>query len=332
MIVRYDSSDLGTVAVLELDRGERESLRAAVSGLVELDADIHSVDGVIQAILAQSCVAHSVRAAILNERFNGEVLAVSIRPVIRPADLPTGPTPEHWSQADGPDTSFAAWTGLLVGSMFGVPIGWSSQQAGRIVTDVVPTPGMEQSKVSSSSHEELTWHTEDAFHPERADWVGLLALRNPDNVVTTIGAIPWTHIDHPHVEILTQPRFSIRADDAHENPDAGGRSEVALLEREHDELCIRADRDFTTVHDPDDEAARDALRWLFTTVDANLTALPIEVGTMTFLNNRRAVHGRAPFRPRFDGTDRWLKRVNIADVNGRIRLKSTISNSLVLER
>jgi enduracididine beta-hydroxylase len=31
-----------------------------------------------------------------------------------------------------------------------------------------------------------------------------------------------------------------------------------------------------------------------------------------FVDNYRAVHCRSSFAARFDGTDRWLKRVNVA--------------------
>lgn len=34
-------------------------------------------------------------------------------------------------------------------------------------------------------------------------------------------------------------------------------------------------------------------------------------GDCVFIDNFRAVHGRKSFRARYDGTDRWLKRLNI---------------------
>jgi alpha-ketoglutarate-dependent taurine dioxygenase len=35
-------------------------------------------------------------------------------------------------------------------------------------------------------------------------------------------------------------------------------------------------------------------------------------GECLFIDNYRAVHGRSSFKARFDRTDRWLKRINIA--------------------
>jgi alpha-ketoglutarate-dependent taurine dioxygenase len=37
----------------------------------------------------------------------------------------------------------------------------------------------------------------------------------------------------------------------------------------------------------------------------------MESGDFCFLDNYRVVHGRKPFKARHDGTDRWLKRVNV---------------------
>jgi alpha-ketoglutarate-dependent taurine dioxygenase len=47
-------------------------------------------------------------------------------------------------------------------------------------------------------------------------------------------------------------------------------------------------------------------------------------GDVLVIDNDRAVHGRSPFVPRYDGTDRWLKRALVVrelpygDVFGRV--------------
>jgi L-asparagine oxygenase len=38
------------------------------------------------------------------------------------------------------------------------------------------------------------------------------------------------------------------------------------------------------------------------------TAVVLEPGDLLVIDNSVAVHGRSPFTPRFDGTDRWLQR------------------------
>ena len=37
----------------------------------------------------------------------------------------------------------------------------------------------------------------------------------------------------------------------------------------------------------------------------------LQPGDVAFIDNYRAAHGRKSFRARYDGTDRWLKQLNI---------------------
>jgi hypothetical protein len=37
----------------------------------------------------------------------------------------------------------------------------------------------------------------------------------------------------------------------------------------------------------------------------------VEPGDIVFIDNFQAVHGRKPFRARYDGRDRWLKRISV---------------------
>jgi alpha-ketoglutarate-dependent taurine dioxygenase len=46
-------------------------------------------------------------------------------------------------------------------------------------------------------------------------------------------------------------------------------------------------------------------------MDDHLRDLRLEAGDFCFIDNFRVVHGRKPFTPRHDGTDRWLKRINV---------------------
>ncbi len=57
--------------------------------------------------------------------------------------------------------------------------------------------------------------------------------------------------------------------------------------------------------------ARKALDGLVAAIDAAVEPVVLEPGDCCFVDNLRAVHGRNPFKARFDGTDRWLKRLNI---------------------
>ncbi|WP_248963652.1 TauD/TfdA family dioxygenase [Sphaerisporangium perillae] len=44
--------------------------------------------------------------------------------------------------------------------------------------------------------------------------------------------------------------------------------------------------------------------------------MSLESGEFCFIDNYRVVHGRKPFGARHDGTDRWLKRINVTATCG----------------
>ncbi|WP_208886289.1 guanitoxin biosynthesis L-enduracididine beta-hydroxylase GntD [Streptomyces sp. PBH53] len=240
-----------------------------------------------------------------------------------------GPTPAGWRAADTPPSLPYAFLLMLFSALLGDAITWRTQQEGRMVGDVVPTEGMEHSLISASSHSELSWHTEDAFSPYRADWVGLLCLRNADLTPTTLAVPDLGAAPEGVVDVLRRRRFFVVPDNAHDGvPSAGaGPADVAdaltdvtlarrtpppvaLISGPPKAPVVRVDRDFTSVAPGDAEAAR-ALDWLIAHLDANLRDLPLAPGDIAFIDNRNAVHGRRPFHPRYNGTDRWLKRVNI---------------------
>jgi len=47
------------------------------------------------------------------------------------------------------------------------------------------------------------------------------------------------------------------------------------------------------------------------TIDDNLREVVLQPGDCFFIDNYRIVHGRKAFKARYDGTDRWLKRINL---------------------
>jgi alpha-ketoglutarate-dependent taurine dioxygenase len=61
-------------------------------------------------------------------------------------------------------------------------------------------------------------------------------------------------------------------------------------------------------HDWEAQQALDALTAL---IDTNLVDIVLQPGDFFFIDNYRAVHGRKPFKARYDGNDRWIKRISM---------------------
>jgi hypothetical protein len=73
---------------------------------------------------------------------------------------------------------------------------------------------------------------------------------------------------------------------------------------------MRLDQHYTSTADGDRDAA-DALDTLMTSVGAGLKGFALAPGDLCFIDNYKVVHGRSAFQARYDGTDRWLRRLNI---------------------
>src|SRR5262249_141368 len=150
--------------------------------------------------------------------------------------------------------------------------------------------------------------TEDAYNASRADFIGLLCLRNPDATPTTVGVLPADQLDPQHLDQLFQPLYYFGTDLA-----KAGRPRMsgpeAVLSGAHRRRYLRVDPYFMS---PSDKAAKEALAALSELIERGLEEVALGPGEMLFLDNHRAVHGRRPFAAKYDGSDRWLKRINIS--------------------
>ena len=228
------------------------------------------------------------------------------------------PTPMDWIMAGTPNGRVYEFLLVLYGALLGEIFGWSTQQQGRLVLDVVPMPGYENELISFCSERELSWHTEDAFSPYRGDYVGLMCLRSPDNIPTTIATVDFGEVPADIAEVLGQPRFITAPDISHVAGTEGPCDAVAIFEEHESGMRLRIDRDFTQAREGDKDAAR-ALEWITHELDHNLRDMRLEAGDVCFLDNHRVVHGRRPFTPRYNGRDRWLKRISVVRDGRRIR-------------
>ncbi|MFF4098945.1 TauD/TfdA family dioxygenase [Streptomyces sp. NPDC001903] len=235
---------------------------------------------------------------------------------LRPDDTGLGPTPGHWSAVA---EAGAVWDVvlLLVSALMGTPIAWDGQQDGRFVHNIVPSPGHESAQTGASSSVLLTPHTEDAFHPGRAHLLLLCCMRNHDDIATTAASIRLTRLADEDVEQLKRPVVPILPDDAYEQARrfAGRPAPVPALFGTPEGLTLRFDPAYTPMEEAD-EAWRAAYGRLEEELARVSVAVSLEPGDVLVVDNDIVVHGRVPFRARYDGTDRWLKRASVR-VEGR---------------
>ncbi|MEV0186570.1 TauD/TfdA family dioxygenase [Streptomyces sp. NPDC050625] len=221
-----------------------------------------------------------------------------------------GPTPTHWSTDDRRRTAPFDIALALAATALGTAFGWTDQQEGRLVHDILPSKGFEHMQVGASSTVPLAWHSEDGFHPERADFLLLACVRNPDHIGSRLVSIRGLGLDPADISQLRRPLLTIEPDDSYEDDTASTREPVGMstVWDGPDGLCVRYDPSYTR-YLTDDEEFIAAHNRLGTAFEEHGAVVPLSPGDLLIIDNDAVVHGRVAFRPRYDGTDRWLKRV-----------------------
>jgi L-asparagine oxygenase len=219
---------------------------------------------------------------------------------------PTPPTPRAATGAEM-QTPF---TLLTVARALGEPVGYLPEQAGDIVQNIVPVQQSATRQVSTSSKVQLMFHTEAAFHPHRPRYLLLLCLRGDPSAATTLASIREVAplIEPTLLDVLFQPRFRTAPDESYlKHPDAPRQLGAPMPVLSGDRVKPSMVFDAELMVGIDAEAQR-AIGALSEAVARHHTGVVLEPGDLLVIDNHVAVHGRSPFTPRFDGTDRWLQR------------------------
>ncbi|WP_337824586.1 TauD/TfdA family dioxygenase [Amycolatopsis sp. A1MSW2902] len=211
----------------------------------------------------------------------------------------------------GPVVDAAGLTLLGVLSLLGEPFTFASLYEGRLVQHVTPVRGREDAQTSEGSDTVLAWHVEDAFTKQRCDFFGLLCLRGQPAARTLVASVRSLDLPGEVERVLREPRFVIEPDIAHGADLTPDLPAVAVLSGPPGDPEICFDAVYQRPADPAAAAAAAALKVLAEEVDAAAVAHVLEPGELLIADNRRVVHGRTVFRPRYDGTDRWLLRTMV---------------------
>ena len=205
-------------------------------------------------------------------------------------------------------------------SMLGHPVSYAQEQNGRLIQNLVPVHKTEYQQISTSSKVELEMHTESSFHPYRPSYVLLLCLRGDDAVATTYAddfdIVP--RLSQEAISVLQKEWFTTQIDQSFKSdgqPDINVRT--AILEETNRDANpgwkITYDSWFMkAVGDGTEESrmqAQRALKEMRDAVNDSTKEVVLKTGDLLVINNDCTVHGRKPFQPRYDGTDRWVQRM-----------------------
>lgn len=238
-------------------------------------------------------------------------------------------TPDHWREGRAvPSTAPHEIMLALCGQVLGEPFTWATLQQGSLVQNILPIAGDEQRQNGYGSDALLEFHTEDAFHPDRCNFLLLFGVRNPDRVATVLSSVCDIELSTEDRRILSEPRYQIRPDTEHirqlealwsdhpalslarrmsESPEL-----TAALFGDPENPYLRIDPPFMDVAKEEDHAARSALDTLVAELERHQKSVALGSGSLLAVNNYLAVHGRKSFTARYDGNDRWLKKLTVS--------------------
>ncbi len=116
------------------------------------------------------------------------------------------------------------------------------------------------------------------------------------------------HVPQKYIDILKQEWFVTGVDISFRT---NGESDIEIpvsiiKDSEADGLSFIYDE---TVIKPINKDAAEALSVLRKAISFATKEIVLKTGDLLFINNHKAVHGRKPFKARYDGTDRWLQRL-----------------------
>ena len=192
---------------------------------------------------------------------------------------------------------------------WGTIYGYAQEQGGSFIQNLFPIKKFEDEQISSSSKVALELHTETAFHPYRPDFLSLLCVREDPRAGTVLAFLPdilqklreETKVELRKDQFKTSLYESFKSD---RQPDKEVTTSILL---DNDQAIIYDRALMRGMND----AANQALSELSEVIDECSRMITLRTGQILTVDNRRCIHGRSPFSPKYDGSDRWLKRALI---------------------
>lgn len=321
-----------TYAELHLPDTVRDALTARLRRLPVLPGDADRLLTLCHQAFAHLPV-HLLQELLDFGRHSDAPGVMLVRNLPRDEELPPTPGPEGARQ---PLPRVAEGVLLGLSGLLGEPMGVRTEKAGRLVHDVVPQRQGARTQTNQSSAVFLNFHSDIAY-----DATGRYDLANPDFLVLTCLRADHerratTHyadardlqavLDPVTLTRLRSPLYQLNAPGNYTRAFAGGREvlsePVPLLSgpAAHPQITLSANG----VHGMT-RGAREALDRLRAACREVAHAVKPAPGEALLVNNRKGVHARSPFAPRYDGTDRWLQRTYVRRELWSIRYRADAS-------
>jgi len=301
-----------TVKRLILTNNEKQQIRGLLDEIIKEPEMTNQYSFMEKAVLYAQELPRSIRKEFYDFKRREEfsALLVSSNPVLADG---AGPTPSrHIELDDDYRLNDAKILHGLYGSLLGEGIGFTSQRGGSLYNNIVPLPGYSETANSSAgSVLDFGFHVEDAFHPARPEYLGLVCMRNDERAATIISSIDGLNLSTEEIKVLFEARFKIPHNPIHSTSDIIEENAQTILFGHNDAPYVKinaATLDIEGYHGIE----RQALKKLLDHFSEHRIELVLEPADCVFIDNYRCVHARDSFEANYGDSARWLSRVVFA--------------------
>ena len=220
-------------------------------------------------------------------------------------------TPDNNNSKIGEQTILARIQSMFI-NVIGEMISYEAEGYGRLFQDVVPVQSMSHNQTSIGSSVELEIHTEQAFSNLRPDILSLACIRG--DILAKTYILPVSHIiqhmDEKEREMLRLPLWKTGVDlsfklNGNEFIEGDIRGPLCIINGDKMDPRLIFDQDLMFGID---EESDKLVKKIVDIYYNHRHYHNLQSGEIILLDNNRAVHGRSPFSPKYDGNDRFLIR------------------------
>jgi L-asparagine oxygenase len=211
----------------------------------------------------------------------------------------------------GENTVLARIQSLII-SFIANLISYEAESNGNLFQDIFPVKGMEKQQTSVGSSTELEIHTEQAFSKLKPDILCLSCLRSNSEAKTHILPVSsiTENMDNNELQLLRQPLWKTGVDLSFklnniEFIDGDIRGPISILSENIDDPILTFDQDLMFGIT---EESKPFIKKIVDIYYNKRISHVLQPGEIILIDNLRAVHGRSPFLPNYDGNDRFIVR------------------------
>jgi L-asparagine oxygenase len=220
-------------------------------------------------------------------------------------------TPDNNTFNIGGNTILARVQSILLSAISEL-ISYEAECRGCLFQDVVPIQSMEKQQTSLSSDIELEIHTEQAFSQLRPDILSLACLRGDPNAYTYVLPVHsiLDNISLHERSLLNMRLWKTGVDLSFKLHGSGfidgdTRGPLSILYGKENDPFLIFDQDLMTGIN---HRANTMIKDICNIYYNNRISYCLQSGDIILIDNRRAVHGRSSYVPKYDGNDRFLIR------------------------